>query len=45
MSEFPLSNVTIVKADSTDWCPRCDRTTVWKGEFCVTCGYEWGVSS
>jgi hypothetical protein len=27
-----------------DYCRRCDRCTVWAGEFCTACGCEWGVT-
>jgi hypothetical protein len=31
-----------VNEDDTDWCSRCDETTVWDGEVCTQCGRVWG---
>lgn len=30
--------------DAWDYCysPKCERDTIWNGEFCSSCGREWG---
>lgn len=25
-----------------DYCYECNKTTLWRGEFCDGCGREWG---
>ena len=32
--------------DAWDYCysPQCERDTIWNGEFCSSCGRQWGYS-
>lgn len=31
-----------VNAEENDWCTREEKVTRWAGEFCTSCGREWG---